>query len=351
MKNLKALTVLILTILLFSFSCKEKKGAKKTIITNNPKEFSDKAYVLNASYKVGDVRRYGIFPDSSFALKHPFTNKDKYETVFDIAENNDVKLFFPKGIYKTNLKIVGRDKLSIKFDNAEFTGIIQIIEKDTVSTSNINFSGNLTSYDGFFVRKSHHIQIENLLLKSDVKKSLSGKRNKGCKIYAMTDKLTIKYLKIDDLGSGENYFKYNNSALAIEGWNSNPTNISIEEVYIKSSDRHGVYMTGTDNEIKKLTIEKFGVGLSNLLAPMEDAAKGEEKEFTGLWMNKCDYCFVDNVTINEAGSKGVNTVFLDSGSPLKASEIGKLTILNDNTKIGIKKDPKTNIELVETIIK
>lgn len=341
-------------VFLILFSCKEEAKTKVISASNNTEEvkpFNDKNYVVAKGYEVGDVRRYGIYPDSTFSLNHPFTKKSKLETVLDLAEKHNIELTFPKGFYNLRLAIQGRKNIMLNFNDAVFSGIIQVYEKDSTISENITFKGNLSSYEGFFTRKSKNISLDTLHLLNDVTKSMSKQESKGCKLYGGTNGFKLKSLVVEGLGSNSETFKYNGAALAIEGWNNNPKNVIIDNVHIKSSDKHGVYMTGTDNSIKKLTIDKFGVGSKVFLTPLEDATKGEEKEFTGLWLNKCNYCFVDKAIINEAGSKATNTVFMDAGVALKASEIVELIILNDNPKIGIKKDPNTNIQLISTTIK
>ncbi len=39
--------------------------------------------------------------------------------------------------------------------------------------------------------------------------------------------------------------------------------------------------------IGEVYIDKFGVGSSEHMSPMQDAVKGEEIEFKALWVNKC----------------------------------------------------------------
>ena len=346
--------IYLIIISIIVISCKDENKKEIQLEESSletQQKFNDSKFVISKQFKVGDVRRYGIYPDSTYSLTHPYTKKSKIETVLDLAENQNIELNFPKGFYNFRLDITGRKNINLNFEDAKFAGIIRIFEKDSTFSENITFKGKLTSYEGFFTRLSTNISIECWDLLTDISKCSSKLRNKGCKLYAGTNGFKLNNLYVEDLGSESESYKNNGAALAIEGWNNNPKNVIINNVLIKSSDRHGVYITGTDNSIKKLEIQRFGIGKNQFLSPFGDAAKGEEKEFTALWMNKCDYCFVDKVTIDEKDSKGTNTVFLDAGDPVKESEIGELIILNDNLNIGVKKDPNTNVQIISTVIK
>jgi len=84
---------------------------------------------------------------------------------------------------------------------------------------------------------------------------------------------------------------------------------------------------------------------------MQDAAKGEEKEFAAVWINKCYDCTFDKITISEKDSKGKYTAFFDAGDKLRPTLIGEMIILNDNPLIDIKRDPNTGVEATVSIKK
>ena len=105
MKNL----YFFLGILVLLLSCDEKPASEKTnsdkkiAFQETQKILSEDAYILNQNFPKGDVRRYGIFPDSAYTNTHPVSKKSKITTVLDMAETNKIELFFPKGYYKTAL--------------------------------------------------------------------------------------------------------------------------------------------------------------------------------------------------------------------------------------------------------
>ena len=122
MKNL----YFLLGILVCFFSCKEKEAGeksnshKKIAFKETQKILSEDAYILNENFPKGDVRRYGIFPDSAYTNTHPVSKKSKITTVLDMAETNKIELFFPKGYYKTALLLDSRKNIKLRFDKAEF---------------------------------------------------------------------------------------------------------------------------------------------------------------------------------------------------------------------------------------
>lgn len=67
-------SILFSCIVFFSFySCKGKIEKEENQQNYENQLFDDSDYVLNPDFPIGDVRRYGIFPDSTYLSIHPFT--------------------------------------------------------------------------------------------------------------------------------------------------------------------------------------------------------------------------------------------------------------------------------------
>lgn len=330
-------TVLILIVVMIGFySCKNEKTKNSQSGNTSTKEaFNDSSYVLNPSFPVGDVRRYGVFPDSTFVNTHPFTKQSKLETILDLAENYGIEMQFPQGFYNFPLIIKGRKNIILNFKSAELGGIVQIIENDSIASEKISFKGNLTTYGGFFSRKSNDIDINSLAIKSNIEKNINSIESKGCNIYVGSKNISINNLTIDGVGSKGEPFKYTPAALAIHGWNDNPINVQIKNIHIISTDRHGIYITGKDHLIGDVVIDKFGIGSSEGMDGMQDAQKGEEKDFKALWVNKCYDSFIENITINTKDSKGRYIAHFDAGDMERPFTIGKFRVVNNNPKIDI----------------
>jgi len=342
MKNKIYLYNLLVILCLFT-ACENKKEEQKVA----KKTFNEANYVLDATYSINDARRYGLTASTSNAL-HPKTKKTVLETVLDIAEKSGEEILMPSGFYNSNLVIKNRQNLNLKFDNSEF-GLIHIIAPDTSSnTSNIIFKGTLTAYANLGIISSSNIKIDTVFVKTDLKKNPWGKRATGAHIFRGSKDITINYLEVDDLGSGEDYYKHAHAALSIDGVISQPQDVHIKTLKIKSTDRHGVYMTGTGHVIDNLIIDQFGVGSALHMSgmPLANNKANENKEFKALWINKCNFCYIEKISVNEQSSNGTYTALLDEGDSNQLSEIVEFIVLNDNPKIEVKKEENTNVQIV-----
>ncbi|UPS92546.1 hypothetical protein [Bizionia sp. M204] len=336
MKKLSFNVVLVsLAAIFIIVSCKKSKEEQTEI-----KIFNELDFVLNNAYEKGDVRRYGLTFDNA-AQTHPKNKKGMMETVLDVAELGNIEMTFQKGYYKTNLVLNHRKNLNLKFNNSEFSLIHITQTHDTLPRpENINLKGSLISYASLGITNASNIAIDSIILKSDTSKNLWGLRNAGCHIYLGCNDIKINYLEVQDLGSGNEKYKNVHAAVTIDGAGNNPVNVQIKKIHIKSSDRHGIYMTGRDHLIDEVIIDKFGVGSSEGMSGMQDAENGEEKDFKALWINKCYDSFIENITINELESKGKYTAHFDSGNKEKPVTIGKFKVINNNPDITIlEEDP------------
>jgi len=341
MKYLKLISS-ILFLLFFLSTCKKSENknlklpSKTPVSAENPIRFKEEVYVINKTYILGDVRRYGIFPDSSYSYIHPITKIPKITTVLDLAEKHNITLFFPKGYYKTALILDGRENLSIRFDNAEFD-LIHITQdvKTKKKPKNISLKGTVISYDRLGITEATNIEIDTVFLKSNTKKSIRKMRSRGCHIYHGSKFITIKYLVIEDLGSGDKRYHNSHAALALDGWGNNPENVTIDKLHIKSSDRHGIYLTGKNHVIKEVIIDQFGIGSDKEMAPMQDGSDIEYKLFAGIWINRCYNSKIGKITINAKNSEGYFVANFDEGDSLRPVNIRELKIKNADRTLPI----------------
>jgi O-antigen/teichoic acid export membrane protein len=331
--------ITVTTVLLIYFNPYNKDNYKKIIL-------NEADYILDDTYPKSDARRYGLTAKDAGKI-HLVSGKNRLNTVLDIAEATGEEMIFPKGNYNMSLILDHRRNLKLRFNKSEFHLVhITQVHDSLPKPRNIEIKGTIVIYDRLGMTEANNIKIDSAILKSNIKKNL---RNKGCHIYHGCNDIKIGYLEVQDIGSGSNFYKNTHAALAIDGNKNNPKNVTINKLYIKSTDRHGVYITGNNHLIKEIIIDKFGMGSSEGISGMQNANndKGENKEFTALWINKCSNCNFKKVTINEKESKGKHTVFFDHGNKFKPSTIDQLIILNDNSLINIKKEFLTNVELIK----
>ncbi len=347
--------ILLISFFAIFISCNKKaKGDTNQKIKPNlvkTKIYTDNQLVLNKEFKIGDVRRYGMFPDSAYSYRHPLTNNPKITDVLDLAENEGIELFFPKGFYNVPLILDSRENIKIKSNKAEFD-IIDITVDPEIKKKprNITIKGTIISFDRLGITESTNVKIDSVIIKSDTIRSARKMRARGCHIYYGSNHISIDYLQIDDFGSGDKRYDNNHAALAIDGWGNQPKNVYIGEVYIKSTDRHGVYITGENHFIGDIIIDKFGVGNDKEMLPMQDADAKEEKLFAGVWVNRCFNSIINNIYINNKNSKGYFNVNFDEGDLDKPVKIQYLEVKNFNRTLPVRFASNTGT-IVDEIVK
>ena len=324
--------ILYLTIFFMASSCKQ---AEKEVVPERKIKLNEAEFVVNNQFEKGDVRRYGLMPDS---IVHPKV----IENILNLAESG-LSITFPKGLYKTSLIFKGRQHIHILSQDASFSGQIQIIEADDkTASSHITIKGKITTYNKFFSRFSNDISIDTLYIATDVSKNDAGKRSLGCSIYAGTKNLDIKKLVVEDLGSGDDYYQFSLAALQLHGWNNNPQNVTIDEAIIEKSDRHGAYITGRNHHIKSLIIKQVGLGTVSNHNGLEDADSDEVAVISSLWINKCQDSRFTNVTIDCSNSQPQFTVNFDEGNSSEPTIIDYLVIKNNPKEIQLLPNDLTN---------
>ena len=224
-------------------------------------------------------------------------------------------------------------------------GPIYIIEDENGNeSSDLVFKGTVTTYYKFFSRNCSDITIENLIIKTDKSKNSGGLRSMGCDIYAGSIDLSFKSILIEDLGSDDE-IKYglSRAAFIAHGWNNNPSGLVIDKLHVKSSDRHGVYITGSDHSIGEIIVDQFGVGTMKGMRGLEDAQKGVADGAVGVWLNKLTNSQIDRITINTANSKGQYSLLLDRGAIPEPSTIDAIKLIGGEKKLPIFANDLTNI--------
>ena len=334
------INVILITCFALFYACKREKYNKTDISTYLP--YNDSLYTLFPKYKVGDCRRYGVFPDSSNNRLHKNTQKSLINSIISFAEKFKDTVYFPSGNYGANLILDSKKDIIFKFDSSEFN-LVNITNEGGEESSNIKLLGTIVLYDRLGTYNSNNIKIDSVIIKSDFNKNLRSLRSRGCRIYKGSKNISIEYLEIHDLGSGGKVYQNNHAALAIGALRDSPEEISIKEVYIKSSDRHGAFISGTNIKINNITIEKYAQGSVGEMSAMQGTQKGEEFILSGLWINRCNYCEFDIVNIHTKYSKNGFPLKLDEGNVSKPTFIENLELDLKYTDTLVVDDILTNV--------
>lgn len=341
----KLLYILIIS-LLFS-SCKnetEKKSENKTIEQKEESELSKliETLTVDDKFNIEDVRRYGLMPDMAVG-SHPKTGNKIVDEVISLAENGQ-KLNFPSGYYKTALNLSQKSNLNLNFEGAFFSGAIIIKgEKDNPSM-NIKLKGKIGTYSTFSSSFIEDVTIDSLIIKNDKEKNISKIESSGCNIYSGTLSLYVDYIEIEGIGSESDQFRYTPAALMVHGKSPEPYDIFLKEVVIRSSDRHGAYLSGSSIDIEKLKIMSYGKGKISNLLPIAYTELGDEKKVTGLWLNNFNGSNIDNLEINsENSTQAVDAIYLDKGDANFVSNIIDIKLFGNKKEI--RKNPATNVRI------
>jgi len=312
-------------------SCKDKNNHEVlTPIVNT--SVNDSKYSVNDFFPKGDVRRYGVFPNQKISQK-------KLKHILLLASSG-LPITFPKGSYKTSLVLDSVANIKFIFQDVTINGAINILD----GSSKIKFEGKLTILDRLFIRKSNNITFDTIILKSDTLANLYHKRNRGVSIYAGSKNISFNTLKINDTGGSEdNFYTHTAAALQIHGWNNNPEHVYIKKLEITDAGRTALYITGNGHYIGSASITNFGLGSSEKMFGLEDANLGEEKEFTGAWVNRCNNCVIDTLEINSIISKETYSLRLDEGVYHKPTFINNIHFGTKVKRLPIKDDLLTNI--------
>lgn len=265
-------------------------NVKNDRIITTDKNINDSLYVVNRFFKKGDVRRYGVFSNQK-------TKASFVDNLHKVIEKG-VPVKFNKGFYYFSLNLKGVEDALIYFDDSFIAGGLNIIESKKKPSKNITISGKLTVLDKVFIRKSRDICFDELKIVSDTINNINKKNNRGLNIYAGSENISFNSVYIENSGgNGGDYYKYSSAALQIYGWNNNPKNIKIDTLKIYNSERTAAYVTGENHTFKDVFIKKYGNGNEKNIFPLDDAKLGQEKIFSGLWLNKCNNCNFDKVTV------------------------------------------------------
>lgn len=276
-------------------SCRQKQEIS-TLPKAQDKAFNDSDYVKNTSFKEGDVRRYGLYPEIK-------TNPKILNDIMYLAQQGIV-IHFPKGYYPINLDFRGVSKIEMDFEDVTLGGSLSITENEGVPSSGIILTGNLKVLDKVFIRKSNNIFLDTIKVMSDTVSNLYNKKNRGVSIYVGSKDIKFKKLEIQDTGgSHDDFYKYTAAALQIHGWNNNPERIVIDELIINNASRTALYLTGNEHFFNIVSIDHFGFGEVQGMFGLDDAVTGTEKEFAGVWINKCNDCVIDSLNVSNDTSK------------------------------------------------
>lgn len=252
--------------------------------------------VINKGYPWGDVRRYGVFPNTDI-------NYDRDTPYIQNALRNSRDLgftvIFPSGFYKTELNI-GISNVTIKVDKGtEFAGLIHVgLVNGEGEIENIKMYGRYTNYDRFGTFKVNGLYVEEIHVKSDGSKTINypNLKSRGVHIYGGTKNMECRLMIVDD--ADQNALN-TEGAVAIDGYQSNPQNLKIGKIWVKKSDVHGVYITGSGHNIGEIQVDEFGAGEYKWSGLQDSNGKLQSQELKGVWLNRIENSTIGKIVVNQ----------------------------------------------------
>ena len=334
----KSFLLLLLVVVLLG--CKEeKKSSKKDKIESKYDVYLEQKLAINTSFPIGNVRRYGIEPDQGIGV-HPITKNKKVDEIIRLASSG-LEIVFPKGYYKTSLILSKKEKISLKFEEAEFSGSIQL--KD--SCNNMLLKGNVKTYSSFVFNNVHNITLGELTVLDNKEKNISKLRPSG--VHILNDSRDIMIDKVLIEGIGEN--KYSHAALKIYGYPKLPKYIKINELSILSSDVNGVLIMGEEIHINNTYIKSFGSSNENNLAKLSNLPKDfDKKNYVGFWLNKNISSVYEYVEVNTVEKQ--IALRLGGGSPEDPTVISSLKLQDKKKSEYLVDDAETTNVVVEKLL-
>ncbi len=325
MRKIHYLTSLIFIIFILSCS---KNDKNKHESYNKQLE---KHLTLNSDFKIGDIRRYGIFP-KDYSIKK-YKKRKNLDSILQLSATG-LKLYFPTGYFNNYLQIDNLKNVSINFNNTQIGSFLRIKNSEY-----IQLTGNLISYNMIEINNSKDITADTLQVIDNPDLHSGKKHSSGFQILNKSSELKFKFINIEGLGSGKNY-KYIHSALKIYGYPIMPSKINIQKLNVKNSSVHGVLIMGDYITINTLSVKGYGLKDNPFLAKLSNV-KQMPQNYYAIWLQKNTNSHYNLISIAQPKKKYMR---LGPGTIHKPTVIDTLII---PSKVDLNKKiddaPNTNI--------
>lgn len=299
--------------------------------------------VINDFYPVGDVRRYGVFPDG--VTNWESTYPARITAIFANSILTGITIYWPPGDYATSLNIgVAYSGSKMFFDHAVFYGIVHWVS----GVSYLSWLGVFSTYDRFGITAGGctGCRAGTIICLSDPAKNVAtvGGAGRGAHIVAASD-FQFDLIDVVDCGA---------AAASLPGDPGNMAAVFIESqgqsgtrgrIRVRQSQTNGVFINGLDIDVD-IIVEGYGaqaidVGSSSL----EGLSNAETELGTGVMLHRCTGRARYKVTQSNASpaadtysvlipETGVSTVATSRHKPLEIS-YHDVTVGNGNRGVCI----------------
>lgn len=261
-------------------------------------EVAGETGVMYRQYPVGDVRRYGVFPDG--VTNWESTYPERMTAIYANSCLPNVWAVWPRGYYATSINLSGGSGGGANYsgsrmyaDLAEFGGVLHLIDGIT----DVKWLGDWTSYDRLGLANAKRCEFGIVRLKNDFTKNVGGLGCRGYHLLSSTD-IVFDRFYIDDMAqtiAGAPNDPSNWAAFAVQNIDV-PTEggyrITGNGIYIRNSQGHGFYCNAVDLNVGEVIIDGYGNMVIDLTgAPggeslIDADSKAQSQQGCGLWINR-----------------------------------------------------------------
>lgn len=240
--------------------------------------------VVNKYYPVGDVRRYGVFPDGTTNWEVTFPTY-----ITNIIANSvlpNIQVYWPPGVYNTSVNMSGTNGSKMYFDNAIFTGILHVISGCT----NTSWLGKMSSYDRLGLQAATNCRFGHIVMLSDPARNSSapGVGNRGVHILG-SENISWDLIDVFDTGPTQTAAPGAQTIWAGFAIQSQEKKGFKGAVRIRDASGHGCYINALDVDLD-IVVEGYGKSAINFApgAFLEGTdSEAQSEQGCGVWLNRC----------------------------------------------------------------
>jgi len=230
-----------------------KAGLKEWLETINASQDAE-AGVLYPGYAIGDVRRYGVFPDGVTNWEDDYG--DQMAAIYANSCLPGICIYWPPGDYATGINLTTEYSGSrMHFDNAVFYSILHWID-----VSDVVWTGEISTYDRFGIAYdgvgSSNLKLGICHLLNDPTKNLAGYGGRGVHL-ATASNFDFELFDVVDCAECNATPPGNTGNLAAVWIESQGLSGIRGRIHVQNSQTNGVFINALDVDLD-IQVDGYG---------------------------------------------------------------------------------------------
>lgn len=238
--------------------------------------------ILDYSYPVGDVRRYGVTPDGVTNWEGSFASR--VAAIFANSCLAGVTIYWPPGEYATGLNLTSAYVGSkMYFDHAKFFNILHVIDNVT----DVQWLGTVYTYDRLGTIGSR-LRFGTVILLNDATKNPQGTGNRGVHILGGED-ISWDDIIVENTGPTSSVLPGAQTIWAAFTAQGNPRNLRGHSIWVKNAQGHGVYINAYDVNIGLIKVDGYGnqaIDFTGASYLQDSDSEAQSEQGCGVWLNR-----------------------------------------------------------------